>query len=616
MPFEPEQLVRQRFGIVRIAAGAFDDLAALDLPETAHALAALRSAEGCVAEVAAQLREEAEAAIGGCQDAPLRRRLLAVKRDLFNGRRIDASSFALPHAANYTAAVVACDAAHECFVRTFAREVAAARGRLHALARSEALQRPLALSSLTLLAEIRKRITPHTERALMKYVSRMHAKTSPFSTFCHVALMECGVAPMHAHLGEPTIITHVNRVTPSREEERYFEDSILAGKVLCDERAIDALTETMSAYLRDLSFSDPALARRRELRRWFGTRNAIPLAEIAGQWPSADNDAIARWTSALASRLTLENDCVRIDRQHVDHAFAAVPELPRTAPKSVAAMLQLTKDGAVLNGCGPGFGKQVSRFLGMLPADALDEQRAINRRAAGTSRLVEFDDGSLLNMNIHPQLADGVISERDVADLVVKTGDDDTLWLWHVPTSQRIEVVDLGLQDPATRAPLHRFLNTFFSPAQELLRKPLLNAVAMATGRTIARPRVVYRPAQRDRGLVIRRKSWIVPKAKLPLRAKGESDAMFFRTVNCWRESLGMPAYVFARIRRAAKRDDRKPQFISFASWHSVALLEKLFDRVIGALTFQEMLPGPADMLEWNGRRHAIEFIVHWNRSE
>jgi hypothetical protein len=613
MPFQPEHLVRQRFGIVRIAAGAFEDLAALDLPETMRALSSLRCAEARVGEVAARLREEAGAGIGGCEDARLRRQLLAAKRALFNGRRIDASSLALPHAAEYDAALAECDTSRERFARTFEREVAAARERLHALARSEALQRPLALSSLTLLAQIRKRITPHTERALMKYVSRMHAKTSPFSTFCHVALctflpLERGV--MCARLGEPTVVTQPNRMPPPREEERYFEDSVLAGDVVCDERAIDALTDTMCSYVRDLSFSDPAIARRRELRRWFGARAEVPLPEILEQSPVADDDAIARWTNALASRLSLEGDSIYIDRQHIDHAFDTVPELRRQLPQSFAAMLQLTAGGAVLNACGPGFGKQVSRFLDLLPGEALEEQRTINRRAAGMSRFVEVNDGSLLNMNIHPQLADGEIGERDVSDLVVRVGDDDTLWLWHVPTNQRLQVVDLGLQDPATRAPLHRFLNTFFSPAQELIRKPLLNAALIASGRNIARPRVIY-----DRSLVIRRKSWVVPKAMLPMRAKGESDAAFFARVDAWRESHGMPAYVFAKIRRAAKRDDRKPQFISFAGCHSVALLEKLFDRVTGTITFQEMLPAPDEMLEWNGRRHAIEFVVHWNRS-
>jgi Lantibiotic dehydratase, N terminus len=606
MPFRPAQLDRQRFGIVRIAAGAFDDLAALDLPETLSAVALLRSAEERVGVLAEQLRDEAFAAIGGCDDARLRRQLLAAKRDLFNGRRIDASSLALPHAAQYEAAVAARDGLQERFTRTFEREVAAAREKLHALAQSEALQRPLALSSLTLLAEIRKRITPHTERALMKYVGRMHAKTSPFSTFCHIApatFAPLAQGVMCARLGAATVTRQANRVAAAREEERYFEDSVLGGKVVCDERAIDALTDTMSSYVLALSFSDPAIARRRELRRWFGGRVVVPLSEILGQWPSAPDDDVKRWTNELASRLEVTGDCIHIDRQHVDR--------DGEPPRSFAAMVQFIRGGAVLNGLGPGYGKQVSRFLDLLPPDVLDEQRAVNRRAAGRSRFVEVNDGSLLNMNIHPQLVDGEIGESDVPDLVVKVGDDDTLWLWHVPTNQRIEVVDLGLQDPATRSPLHRFLNTFFSPAQELIRRPLLRAALAASGPTIARPRVIY-----DRRLVIRRKTWEIPKAMLPARAKGESDAAFFRRVDDWRVSLRMPAYVVVKIRRTAKRDDRKPQFISFASWHSVALLEKLFDRVVDILRAQEMLPAPDDMLEWNGRRHAIEFVVHWNRSE
>jgi len=468
------------------------------------------------------------------------------------------------------------------------------------------LQRPLALSSLTLLAEIRKGITPRTERALMKYVGRMHAKTSPFSTFCHVA--PATFAPlahgvMSARLGAATVTRQANRVAAVREEERYFEDSVLDGEVVCDEQAIDALTDTLASYVRALSFSDPAIARRRELRRWFGAREVMPLSEILGQWPSAPDDDVKRWTNELASRLEVTGDCIQIDRQHVDRGGEP--------PQSFAAMLQFIDGGAVLNGLGPGYGKQVSRFLALLPPELLEEQRTVNRRAAGSSRLVEVNDGSLLNMNIHPQLVDGEIGESDVRDLVVKVGDDDTLWLWHVPANQRLEVLDLGLQDPATRSPLHRFLNTVFSPAREIIRRPMLKAALLASGRTIARPRVVY-----DRRLVIRRKTWEVPKAMLPLRARGESDAAFFRRVDAWRESLGMPAYVFVKIRRAAKRDDRKPQFISFLSWHSVALLEKLFDRVVDILRVQEMLPGPDDMLEWNGRRHAVEFIVHWNRRE
>src|SRR6185369_12870056 len=132
MPFRPAALARQRFGIVRIAAGAFEDLAALDLPETLRALANLRVAEARVATSAERLRERAFAAVRGCDDSRERRRLLKLQRDLFNGRRVDA-----PDDEAYAAAIADADAARETFLRAFDEEVAAARTKLHALAASE-----------------------------------------------------------------------------------------------------------------------------------------------------------------------------------------------------------------------------------------------------------------------------------------------------------------------------------------------------------------------------------------------------------------------------------------------------------------------------------------------
>jgi len=619
MPFRPAALARQHFGIVRIAAGAFEDLAALDLPETLRALAELRVAEGRVAAAAERLRERAFAAVHGCDDPRERRRLLKMQRDLFNGRRVDA-----PQDEAYTAAIADADAARERFLRAFDEEVAAARTKLHALAASDALQRPLALSSLALLAQIGRRITRHTEVALMKYVSRMHAKTSPFSTFCHVALATFGDASA-VRFREGRVTFRVNRLvaeshpetprfasaraseraeiletfkrsvkTRLRAEELFFEDSVLCGDVVCR----DDITETISSYVRDLSFSDPAIARRRHLRCLFETRYGrdavVPLAqfieECGGEVPAAD-DAVQRWTAALASQLEPSAETVFIDRQHVDHAFSAVPELRRDIPQSIGAMLQLSLEGILLNNCGPGHGKFVSRFLDLLPVEALDEQRAINRKF----RLVEVRDDSRLNMNIHPQLVDGEIGDEDVADLTVKIGADDTLWL--LQRGAHIEVVDLGLQARDARSPLHRFLNAVFSRAEQIVRKPMVRAALAVSPSGVMKPRVVY-----DRRLIIRRRSWTVEK---PERTSQENDAAYFARIDAWRRSLGIPRYVFVK-------EGRKPQFISFASWHSVML----FERFEGPLKIREMLPMPSDMLPWNGNHHAAEFVLQWNRSE
>ena len=101
----------------------------------------------------------------------------------------------------------------------------------------------------------------------------------------------------------------------------------------------------------------------------------MPLTDVLDQWPAANDDAVKRWTNALASRLEVMGDCVYIDRQHVEECGSA--------PESFAAMLELTAEGAVLNACGPGYGKQVSRFLDLLPPEMLEEQRAMNRARRG-----------------------------------------------------------------------------------------------------------------------------------------------------------------------------------------------------------------------------------------
>jgi hypothetical protein len=234
MQLETARLVRQRFGIVRIAAGAFDDLAALDLPNARFALRNLRRAEAHVSEIAEALRDEAFAAIRGCADVELRRRLLRAKRDLFNGRRVDAS-LPLPSMRAYAIAIDELDAARVHFERAFDDDVAAARTKLHALANSEALQRPLARASLALLAEIRRGVTRRVEAGLMKYVTRMHVKSSPFSTFCHVAVarFDVGQALSLSGQAESLSYTMTARLGEARVTVRddQFEDSVLEGDV-------------------------------------------------------------------------------------------------------------------------------------------------------------------------------------------------------------------------------------------------------------------------------------------------------------------------------------------------------------------------------------------------
>jgi len=117
----------------------------------------------------------------------------------------------LPHLGAYVDSISDLDAAERRFNETFAIEVTDARRKLSALAGAEELHRPLVLSSEVFLGQLRRYAQRaegppsgkelDVERTLMKYLSRMHAKTSPFSTFCHIAIGGLGDAAAPPLLG-------------------------------------------------------------------------------------------------------------------------------------------------------------------------------------------------------------------------------------------------------------------------------------------------------------------------------------------------------------------------------------------------------------------------------
>jgi hypothetical protein len=360
------------------------------------------------------------------------------------------------------------------------------------------------------------------------------------------------------------------------------------------------------------------------------------------------NAASNRWSDALAARLIgrrVHGEQVDVEREDVDAAFAAVP-LPRAGSDSTSAFIQLARVGeevgAVLNMIGPGHGKSMSRFLHLFPPQWTELVRSANLRAAGPGRrLVEVRDASSHNANLHPPLLDCEISspgaqtsfrredQLPVTDLVVRLGDDGALALERPSTGERIEVLDLGFQGLNSRSQMFRLLVRGFTRANYVRRMPLFRAAGIAWDRMHGRaadpakvigfrPRVVY-----DGRIVMQRRIWTVPAAVLPLRERGESDAAYFARIDEWRDRNGMPDAVFAFVTRERgqvdpkdsklQRDDYKPQFISFRNWFCVSVIEKLMSRIDKILMFEEMLPGPEDMLTLDGRRHPMELVIQWS---
>jgi hypothetical protein len=195
--------------IVRIAGAPFDDLELLRAAEALCAVERLRSEAGAIDREAQAVCDALFARAGGEPDARFRRALIDAKRDLFNGRRPGAEAVRRIAEADAAlgaevAALVERRDALERLDRQaeqqFGEELTSLRQTLVALASEPLVQRGLVLSSRNLRNSFesfyRRRVGGtlnskdlDVEVGIMKYLARIHAKTSPFSTFTNIA---CG----------------------------------------------------------------------------------------------------------------------------------------------------------------------------------------------------------------------------------------------------------------------------------------------------------------------------------------------------------------------------------------------------------------------------------------
>lgn len=192
--------------IVRVGGGSFDELMDLEIDHGSALLMELRSARDERDSARQILGGEIFDAVGGRDDAGVRRALLASKRDLFNDRYRAVERLRglpdvhLPSLSRYESAVARFDRSWKAFETAFHERQIRTRRVLQSLAADEAFQKPLTLSSRTLLDELPLYLSAdpeslsakqlHIERAVIKYVTRARAKTSPFSTFGLLALAE------------------------------------------------------------------------------------------------------------------------------------------------------------------------------------------------------------------------------------------------------------------------------------------------------------------------------------------------------------------------------------------------------------------------------------------
>ncbi|WP_262387305.1 lantibiotic dehydratase family protein [Streptomyces sp. TRM49041] len=124
---------------------------------------------------------------------------------------------------------------------------------------------------------------------------------------------------------------------------------------------------------------------------------------------------------------------------------------------------------------------------------------------------------------------------------------------------------------------------------------------------------VTTRPRVRHGSVVLSRRSWSCPAARLPLAAPGVPDADRFLGWHRFRRAHGLPDRVFATLSDSGARGatGAKPQYVDFDSALSLSAFEALIRTDRARVVFRETLPDENALHTVSDRgRHVAELAV------
>jgi len=256
--------------LARIGGNSFDILEDLDSPSLFHASSAITSLrqdkEQHKIKLCARLLEFNQRQ----DDTKIQNILQNLRRDLYNNRTIKpgllSSSLALipgelyQELAGYLELSRRIDEREEKFIQEYNAEVARARRSLQQLVSDNNLQNGLLLSSVSLfenLNSFQKRDACafrnkeiQNELTLLKYITRMVTKTSPFSTFNNLSVGKIAKQPgspliLQSELQEEKVISHISlnnylyqylRGLFAASREVYLQLNLRANPTIQDEK--------------------------------------------------------------------------------------------------------------------------------------------------------------------------------------------------------------------------------------------------------------------------------------------------------------------------------------------------------------------------------------------
>lgn len=425
-------------------------------------------------------------------------------------------------------------------------------------------------------------------------------------------------------------------------QDIFYEDAFTAHTALLSEADLTGFTKEINQLCMLLAPLDALQEERAHMRRFFvqhyGETDTVGVTQFYHDYylhekkRSADQQtktAIKEIGLPDTLQLTLARDTV-----HITPTMEVRPD-----NNSAGAFVQFYQEGSrtkgVVNALLPGMGKVAGRFLHLFGPSITADFRTWNKGLYADHLLLELNDGSAFNANIHPPLLSyevcmpggnnsyPVDARISLQDIVVKYNrDTEGLFLLHTGQNKPVYAFDLSLESFYNRSHFYRLLAHF-----NTVQRVPLRALITALDRKHA---IVYQPDEQiqvkpritfGEQVVLRRKGWLIKTAFIPVCGNDESPADYFKRLHIWRIENGLPEQCFLFLKSAyipvvheqkgqLQRDDYKPQYMDFSHSLLLSLFRKVLSRAGAWCYLEEMLPTAAHVAADGGL--VKEYLLHW----
>lgn len=491
-----------------------------------------------------------------------------------------------------------------------------------------------ALRKLLLQLQVNRRLYAAADAATRAQL--LEASAAALNTVLHQLQTEAALPDIPtASAGDTVFEVHHFAPRHFQPSDIFYEDAFApAAGGLSD--AVQILAEKAERCCALLASSDPLQPERNRMRDFFlqqydaAQQPAVTdfyhayYLHVKKQQPDSES------ATAMAIPETMQ---LRVQPGVID---ITAPSAAPTAPLSRGMFVQLFHPDTtaplmgVVNAFLPGMGKVAGRFLHLFEPAVTAAFQSWNTALHPEHLMVELNDGSVFNANIHPPLlaheitipggSNNYPSEKRISlkDIVVRYDPAcNRLGLWHTVADKPVYTFDLCLESFYNRSHFYRLLAHFNPAARVPLRHFIAaadrhySAVYDATVPVQLLPRIVF-----EGGLVLRRKGWLVGTAAVPAQGHAETEAEYFLRLQRWRIAEGLPQQVFVFLKSpylqvpAKKgqlhRDDYKPQYISFVQPLLVAVFRKMLNRAGEQIYLEEVLP------DASSGGAVTEHMLHW----